>query len=303
MSKLVIIDGHAIMHRAYHAIPNLKDKMGNPTNAVYGLISMLLRITQDLGPTHLVVCFDRPEETFRKKEFKNYQAHRPEVESSLASQFDVAKEVLGSMNVVIFEKAGYEADDLIGTIARKARGRLDGIIIVTGDRDILQLVSDRDNITLYMPVGGGIANAKVFGEKETFERMGVAPSQIVDYKALVGDPSDNYPGVHGIGPKTAESLLSKYKTKDGVYKNLDNINEKIRKVLKDGMNDADISYKLAKIDCNVPIKVDFTDLAKWDLYNSSSEEAFDNLGFKSLKERVKKVARMKMAESQGKLFN
>src|SRR3989344_3525742 len=202
MNKLVLIDGNAILHRAYHAIPPLTSRTGEPINAVYGLVSMLLKTIDDLKPSHLAVCFDRPEPTFRKKIYQAYQAQRPETEESLSSQFAKAKEVLDSMRIKIFEMPGYEADDLIGTIAEKSV-KINEVVIVTGDRDILQLVDDRKKIRVFMPIVG-LSNGRVFKEEDVFSKLGVLPNQIIDYKALVGDASDNYPGVFGIGPKTAE---------------------------------------------------------------------------------------------------
>lgn len=305
MGKLVLIDGNAIMHRAFHAMPKLTSKTQTPINAVYGLTSMLLRIIVDLKPTHLAVCFDRPEPTFRKKLLKSYQAQRPEMDNDLTPQFKPAKDILKTMRISVFEKAGYEADDLIGTIAakttEKTKSSINQVIIVTGDRDILQLVDDDKNIKLYMPVKG-LTEAKLFDEKQTYERMGVKSSQIVDYKALVGDPSDNYPGVKGIGPKTAEDLLTRYKSKAEIYKHLSEINEKTRKLLIDNKKNADLSYKLAKIITNVPIKVDSNQMGKWNVYNPSVENIFSEIGFKTLKKRAQKVAEEKIGEAQGNLF-
>jgi DNA polymerase-1 len=210
------------------------------------------------------------------------------------------------MNIKTFEKVGYEADDLIGTIVSQSteipnKLKINEVVIVTGDRDILQLVNDKKNIKLYMPIRG-LSEARIFAEKETKERMGVNASQVVDYKALVGDPSDNYPGVSGIGPKTAEKLLLKYKTKEAIYRHLNEVDEKTRKVLENGKKGADISYKLAKIDTKVPIKVDFKAMSRWSVYNQKVEEVFTELGFKSLKERVKKISTKRISQDQGSLF-
>src|SRR3989344_8025202 len=149
MSKLVLIDGNAILHRAYHALPPLTTKRGEPINAVYGLTSMLLRVIQDLKPTHIAVCFDRKEPTFRHKEFPKYQAQRPVMDKELSGQFEKAKDVLSAMNIPIFEMAGYEADDVIGTLASQSTG-VDEVVIVTGDRDILQLIDDSRRVRVYL---------------------------------------------------------------------------------------------------------------------------------------------------------
>ena len=219
-NKLVIIDGNAIMHRAFHAIPGLTTPKGEPINAVYGLVSMLLNLVENLKPTHLVVCFDEKEKTFRHKSFKEYQSQRPPTHEDLSSQFAKARNFLDAAKIHVYSKAGYEADDLIGTISKKTK--IKNVVIVTGDKDILQLVNKK--VKLFMPVSG-LSNGKIFGEVETKEKLGIPPSLVVDYKGLVGDPSDNYKGVAGIGPKTATNLLNEFGSFKGVYKNLDKIPE------------------------------------------------------------------------------
>lgn len=296
MSKLVLVDGNAIIHRAYHAMPTtLTDKEGNPTNAVYGFTSMLLRIIEDLEPSHLIVCFDRKEPTFRKEMFDDYQSHRPEADKELISQFGTVRKVVSSFGIPIFDKAGYEADDLIGTIAKKAERGLDGVVIVTGDKDILQLVTDKTKV--YLPIKG-LSVAKLMDKDEVMAKLGVWPEQIVDYKALVGDPSDNYPGVRGVGPKTAESLLDEYENFDEIYKNIDDIPVSTKKKLVDGKKMGEMSYKLAKIDTDVPIIFDVEEAKGWGIERKEILETFSEIGFRSLSERVKKMRKLKEKESQ-----
>ena len=291
-----MVDGNAIIHRAYHAMPpTLTDMDGNPTNAVYGFTSMLLRIIEDLQPTHLVVCFDRKEPTFRKKMYDNYQAHRPEADKELISQFGTVRKVVSSFGIPIYDKAGYEADDLIGTIAKKAERDMDGVVIVTGDKDILQLVTDKTKV--YLPIKG-LSVAKLMDKDEVMVKLGVWPEQIVDYKALVGDPSDNYPGVKGVGPKTAESLLDEYESFNEVYKHLDDLPESTKKKLVEGKKMGEMSYELAKIDIDVPIKFDIDKAKDWDIGKKEVLETFGEIGFKSLGERVKKMNKIKEEESQ-----
>ena len=218
MTKLVIIDGNAIMHRAFHALPPLTSPEGEPVGAVQGFLNMLLRILEDLNPTHLVVCFDRKEPTFRKSMSIDYQSHRPEMDDQLSPQFPLIQKVLKAMAIPIYDKAGYEADDLIGTIANISKA--DNVVVVTGDKDILQLVNNK--IQVYLPVKG-LSVAILMFPSDVKEKLGVSPEQIVDYKALVGDPSDNYKGVPGIGPKTAVDLLSEYQSLENIYQNLDHI--------------------------------------------------------------------------------
>jgi len=288
MSKLVLIDGHAIMHRAFHALPKtLTSRSSEPLNAVYGFVSMLLKIITDLKPTHIAVCFDRKEPTFRHKAFEDYQSHRPETDKDLVSQFAKAKEVVETFKIPIYEKAGFEADDVIGTIANLAvkskKSKVDKVVIVTGDRDLLQLVTSK--IKVYLPVKG-LSQAQLMGPDEVYEKLSVRPDQVDEYKALVGDPSDNYKGVPGIGPKTAEKLLSKYKDLDEIYSNLDKIDTKVVKKLKDGKKSAKMSQKLAQIVKDVPIKFDIKNTGEWNVGNQETIDLFKDYGFKTLTKRV-----------------
>lgn len=296
MNKLVIIDGHAILHRAYHALPPLTNKNGEAINAVYGLTSMLLRIIQDLKPTHLVVCFDEKEKTFRHEALETYQAHRPKMADDLSSQIQKAKDVVTAFNIPVFSKPGYEADDVIGTIAKKSS---EEVIIVTGDRDILQLVDSK--IKVFMPIRG-LSEGKLMGETEVKEKMGVEPKLIPDFKALVGDPSDNYFGVPGIGPKTAINLLEEFRSVDAIYKNLKKIPEKTREKLIQGEDSAKVSHKLATIVENVPIDFKMEEAKNWDIDSPKVLKTFQKLGFKTLTERVKKVGKELDQEKQGSLF-
>ena len=299
MNKLVLIDGNAILHRAFHAMPPLTTSAGEPINAVYGLVSMFLRVVQDLKPTAIAVAFDLKELTFRHKEFKEYQSQRPPTANELSSQFEKAKDFFRAVGVPVYSKAGYEADDVIGTIASKAKSN--EVIIITGDRDILQLVNDQKNIKLYMPITG-LTNAKLFGEKETIERMGIPPNLIPDYKALVGDPSDNYPGVAGIGPKTAISLLTKYHSVDDIYTHLEDISPNIRQKLIINKDNAKLFHRLATIVRDVPVKIDFPQMEKWKIDTPSVLKLFKDFGFKTLTERIKKVGKGIDEEKQGELF-
>jgi len=299
MSKLVLIDGNAIMHRGYHALPPFTTKRGEPINAVYGLVSMLLRVISDLKPTHITVAFDRKEPTFRKKEFEAYQAQRPPMDKALSSQFEKAKDVLYAIGIPVYEKAGFEADDIIGTLASESEKNIDEIVIVTGDKDILQLVTEKTKV--YLPKRG-LSDTQLMGEEEVVEKLKVTPKQIIDYKALVGDPSDNYPGVRGIGPKTAVDLLSKYKSKKEVYENLDKISESTREKLIKGKQDAEMSYKLAKIIKDVKFKHDIDSAKDWKVDGDNVLNLFSEFGFRTLTKRVKKVGEEIEKERQGSLF-
>jgi len=296
----VIFDGNAIIHRAYHALPSsLTTRIGEPVNAVYGLTSMLLRVIQDLKPTHIAFAWDRPEPTFRHELLKSYQAQRPEADSELVSQFEKAYAVVRAMHVPLLSLAGYEADDMIGTITKQTK--VDEVIVVTGDRDILQLVDDDRNIKLYMPVKG-LSDAKLFGEKETVERMGVTPSQIVDFKGLVGDPSDNYKGIPGIGPKTAATLIEKYGSFDEIYKHINELPESTAKKLREHKDEGDLSYKLAHIITNAPIEFDIEEAKKWQVDSPELLQLFEEYGFRTLTKRVKDIGKQITSDKQTSLF-
>lgn len=275
------------MHRAYHALPLLTTKSGEPINAVYGFVSMLLGLINDLKPTHLAVCFDRPEKTFRREKYVYYQAQRPEMDEFLTSQIAKIHDVLDSFGVPVYEKAGYEADDVIGTLSKQAvvnkKSKIDEVVIITGDRDIFQLINKK--VKVYVPVRG-LKDGKLYSVDEVRHEFGFEPIQIIDYKALVGDTSDNYPGVPGIGPKTAINLISKYKTKDNIYKHLDEIDGKTKEKLEKGKDMADMSHDLATIHVDVPTPVDFLKMKKWDLGSEEAIKLFISYGFKTLTGRI-----------------
>lgn len=298
MNKLVLVDGNAIVHRAYHALPPLSKKDGKLTNAVYGFFSMLLKIVSDLAPDNLIVCFDRPAPTFRKQMYVGYQATRPKMEDELSYQFDVIHEVLKKINICIFELDGYEADDLIGTLARQATGintnttnttnkqisNETQVIIVTGDRDMLQLVNH--SVLILAPIVG-VTKMILFDSEKVKEKYGLEPHQFVDYKALVGDSSDNYPGVTGIGPKTAANLLNKFHTLEGIYGNLGEINPKTAEKLATDAEQSALAKKLATIEINAPIKLKFEKCLVANMDRRALLSEFENLSFNSLITRFK----------------
>jgi DNA polymerase-1 len=229
---------------------------------------------------------DEKAPTFRNKMFADYQIQRPPMANELSSQIGKAKDVMEAFKIPIFSKPGFEADDVIGTIASEAK--VEEVVIVTGDRDILQLVNDK--IKIYMPILG-LSNSKLFGVPETVQRLGITPKLIPDYKALVGDPSDNYPGVPGIGPKTAINLITKYKSLGNIYKNLSDIPPATREKLEKGKDSALMSLKLATIVKDVPIKFDLDKASGWKLDSPKVLNLFAEYGFKTLTERVKKVGK------------
>lgn len=208
--KLLIIDSNALIHRAYHALPPLSTKDGTLTNAVYGYAATLISAMENLKPDYIAATYDLAKPTFRHKKYDQYKATREKAPDELYNQIPLTREFLNAYNIPIFEKEGYEADDLIGSIADKI-GKEDGveIYIVTGDLDTLQLVDDHVKI---MTLRKGVNDPVIYDKDKVRERYGLDSEQMIDYKALRGDPSDNIPGVKGVGEKTAVELLLKYKT-------------------------------------------------------------------------------------------
>jgi DNA polymerase-1 len=291
MKKLVLIDGNAIIHRAFHALPPLNSKDGFPTNAVYGFFMMLLKIVEDLNPEYLVVCFDKKAPTFRKQLYNGYQATRPVPSDDLIPQFDMVHKALDSAKITHFEIDGYEADDLIGTLSKQAKEKNLQTIIVSGDRDLLQLVNSQ--VLMLAPIIG-MTKMTLFDQVKVREKYGLEPWQIVDYKALVGDASDNYPGVTGIGPKTASTLLVKYQTLEGVYENLIELSPQIQEKLANDAEQAALAKKLATIVLDAPVKFEEKDAEINKIDNLALKKVFEKLGFKSLISRVEKRAEVKV---------
>jgi len=302
MNRLVLIDGNAILHRAYHALPPLTAPDGSLVNAVYGFTAMLIRLFHDLTPTHMAVAFDRPKPTFRKKLYKEYQATRPKMDEELAGQIEKVHEVVGAFGIPIFEKDGFEADDVIGTLAKQAS---DQVIIVTGDRDILQLVTD-DRVLVYMPTKG-LSEAKLYREADVKERLGVAPDHVADYKGLAGDASDNYPGVDGIGPKTAVSLLETFDTVEKLFialkkndKRLEKLSPSVLEKLKSGEGNAKLSKDLATIRTDVAVDGVLPKTPITTLDTSAAEKILGDLHFHSLLKRLRGDVEKPKAKKESK---
>ncbi len=283
--KLILIDSNAIIHRAYHALPPLTTKKGELVNAVYGFASVLLNVLNRFKPEYIAATFDLKEPTFRHKEFKEYKATRVKAPDDLYEQIPQVKKVVSAFNIPIVEKKGYEADDLIATFARKTEKLHPDVevIIVTGDLDTLQLVDDKVKV---FALRKGMSDSILYGEKEIFERYGLKPNQMVDYKGLRGDPSDNLPGVKGVGEKTATELLKKYKTIEGVYKNLSGIKEGIRKKLEKSKLQAFFSKRLARLVENVPVDFDIEKCLSEDFSRVKVINLMRELEFFSLLRRL-----------------
>ncbi len=281
---LLLLDGNAIVHRAYHAIPPLTNDEGIQTNAVFGFTSTLLTVLEKFQPDYIVATFDLPGKNFRHDMYSDYKATRKETPEDLIPQFDLVKDVVRSMGIVIAEMEGYEADDVIGTIAKQASGDKVETIIVTGDKDTLQLVDDHARV---FTMSRGIHDMVLYDRELVKEKMGVTVEQIPDYKGLRGDSSDNIPGVKGVGEKTAIALLSEYGDLDGVYANLNNIKDAWRKKLETDKEKAFLSKELGIIKTDVPIEPINYDFAKTsDMTFDTARKMFLQMGFTSLLKRL-----------------
>jgi DNA polymerase I len=287
MKKLLIVDGNAILHRGYHAYPPLTNPKGEMINAVFGFFSMLLTVLADQKPDYLAVCFDRGKPTFRMNMYAGYHAHRPKMADDFFPQVGIVHELLEKMKVQIFELDGYEADDLIGTIAKEAVDKFnEEVVVVTGDRDLLQLVNG--HVKVLMPVNG-FSKTALFDEQAVEEKYGVHPKQFVDYKALIGDASDGYPGVTGIGPKGAAKLLQEHGTFDKLYQGIGLLPEKIGMKLATDAEQAALAKKLATIVTDSPIQFDLTKCNVKDFDIKALRVEFDKQNFKSLLTRLDTV--------------
>ncbi len=288
MKRLIIIDGNAIVHRSYHALPPLRTKKGELVNAIYGFLLAFFKAVKDFNPDYIVATFDLPGATFRHKKYKLYKANREKAPDDLYAQIPKIKDLLKEFGVKIYEKKGFEADDLIGTISKLAPRKqihpeIESIIL-TGDLDALQLVNKNTKVNALRK---GVKDTVLYDEEGVIEKYdGLAPSQLVDYKALRGDPSDNIPGVNGIGEKTAISLIKEYHSLDGVYKNINKIKGSTRDKLIGCEGQAYVSQMLAKI--NQDVSIDF-DLEKcvWKGYNKDKViKVLEYYEFKTLIDRI-----------------
>ena len=290
MNTLLIIDGNAVMHRAYHAIPLFKTKEGIPTNVIYGFFSILNKTIIDFQPTNLIVCFDTPTPTFRKIAVKEYQAHRPKIDDDLIIQIPNVKKALTSAGVFHCEKPGFEADDLIGTFVTRFKKQDIKIFILTGDKDIMQLVDK--NVYIVAP-RTGISEFTLYDIEGVIKRMGVEPTQIPNLKALMGDPSDNYKGAKGIGPKTAAKLLLEYHTLENIYNNINYIkNDKVKHLLIEHKTSVDQSKMLATILTDVEMKCNLSD-CEFHGFKIELKDCLLGFGIKSLAERLFKTKSVK----------
>lgn len=255
MKKLLILDSNSILNRAFYGVRYLSAKDGTPTNAIYGFLNILLKLLKEQEPDYICAAFDVKAPTFRHKQYEGYKAQRKPMPEGLAAQMPLAKDVLRAMGVTILEKEGYEADDIIGTVARLCEESEISCFIATGDKDDLQLASDKTKVILTV-TKSGYNETIIYDDKAVKEKYHVTPTEFIDVKALMGDPSDNIPGVKGVGEKTAMSLIEKHHSIEYIYENIDGIGLKgaMLQKMKDGREMAFMSKELATINRNTPIE-------------------------------------------------
>lgn len=287
-SELMLIDGHSILNRAFYAIPPLTAPDGTPTGAIYGFLNILFKFIDEEKPNKLIVAFDRSEPTFRHEKYKEYKGTRKTMDHDLRVQVPLVKDVLKSMNITIAEKPGYEADDIIGTLSKRMSANGEKVVIVSGDKDLLQLLDD--NITMKNPkTRAGKTTVDTYTPAELYEEYGVTPEEFVDLKALMGDTSDNIPGAKGIGPKTAMPLIAEYHTVENLLDHIDDIKSKsTAKKLTESKDNIILSKFLAKIDVDAPIETDIDGAKLENLCNDNSMDFLIKLNLKTFVERLKK---------------
>lgn len=282
--KIMLIDGNSLLNRAFYALPMLTNAEGQYTNGVYGFLTMLYKVMEQEKPTHIAVAFDRKAPTFRHEQYDGYKAKRTGMPDEMASQLPILKEVLAAMNIRIFEMDGYEADDILGTLTNIAHQKGMEVVLVTGDRDALQLVKPDVKVII---TKRGITDVEVYDERAIAERYGIKPEQLIDVKGLMGDASDNIPGVPGIGEKTALRLIKQFGSMEGVLEHIDEVSgDKLKKLLTEYREQAIMSKQLGSIQCRVPIDVDLDKCCCKGPDAGKLKEIYQRLDFKSLLSKI-----------------
>lgn len=275
------------MHRAFHALPPLTNSKGQPTGAVYGFLLTLFKAIKDLQANYIAACFDTAKATFRHEQFEPYKAHRVSTPDGIIAQFPIMKKVLESFAIPVFEKDGFEADDLIATIANKASKESCQIYVVSGDLDNLQLVNDK--IKVYTP-GKSMRESVIYDEQKVIERFGVKPSQMNDFKALVGDASDGIPGVPGIGPKIAAELIAEHGNLDNLYSELSTdtavLKPRAKEALKQNKENAFLFRHLVQTQKDVDMGFNLETCKFGNFDQENVKAVFNELGFQSLFNRL-----------------
>ncbi|MBW4873951.1 MAG: DNA polymerase I, partial [Paeniclostridium sp.] len=280
---LVIIDGNSIINRAFYALPDLTNKQGLHTNAIYGFTTMLFKIIENYKPTHISVAFDKKAPTFRHLEYKEYKAGRKKMPDELREQIEPLKNVLDAFKINRLELEGYEADDIIGTVSLKAEKEGYKVFIVTGDKDAIQLAS---KTTTTLITKKGVGEVDEFDFDEVMKKYEMTPNQFIDLKGLMGDKSDNIPGVPGIGEVTGIKLIKEFGSIENIIENVDSIKGSSRKKIEEHKDLAIMSKRLATIIRDVPIDITIDDLSFGDYDKANVIDVFNELGFNSLISRI-----------------
>ena len=275
--KIFLIDGSAFLYRAFHAIRSLSTSKGHPTNATFGFARILLKLLKDNNPEYTAILFDVKGPTFRHKMYDQYKANRPPMPEELAIQIPDIKRLISALNIPIVEKQGYEADDLVGTYSKLAQANGFEVVMVTGDKDFIQLITDK--CTLWDPMKDTVKDLKSIKDE-----MGIEPGQFIDILGLAGDSADNIPGVPGVGPKTAIKLILEFGSIENIYENLESLKKK-KKLYENLSNNKDLvflSRDLATIDTSVSVKENFKEFKMESFDTKKAFELFQELEFKTL---------------------
>lgn len=279
MNKLVLIDGNSLINRAFYATPPLSAKDGTPTNAVYAFVNMLVRIIGDIKPRYMLVAFDRKEPTFRHQMYADYKGTRKPMPEDLRPQIDLMKKVLDTMGISRYEQAGIEADDIIGSMAKRYKG---DTIIITGDKDSFQLVDETTSVYF---TRRGITETEIYSNENFKEKTGIEPIQIIDLKSMMGDSSDNIPGIAGVGEKTALSLVKKYGSLENLYSHIDELSGKLKEKVENSKDIAYLSKTLATINVKLDIPVKDEDMGYSFPFGAATKKLFIDLDFKNVLRR------------------
>ncbi len=293
--RLVLVDGSSYLYRAYYALPPLTSPKGKPTGAIYGFIRMIASLMKELSPEYIAVVFDLPGKTFRHEKYQEYKANRKETPDDLKVQIPEIKKLIKLWGIKILEIPGYEADDIIATLAKKGEKEGFEVIIVTPDKDMMQLVDE--DIKILNPV-----NNEIFDREKVKEKYGVYPEQFVEYLAMIGDTVDNIIGVKGVGPKTAEKLLNEYGSIENIYKHLDKLKPKLKEAFLEAKDRLKENIFLIKLKTDVPLNISIEELKKGKADLQKLKEEFEELGFKSLVKDLHKVKKEEPVIKQNTLF-
>ena len=286
--KLILIDGHSILNRAFFGIPDLTNSEGIHTNAMYGFLNIMFKFIDEEKPDYITVAFDLSEPTFRHKAYEAYKGTRKPMAPELKQQVPLIKELLRTMNITVIEKAGYEADDIIGTIAKRSAAAGIDVSVISGDRDLLQLAEEKIQIRI-PKTKKGVTEVENYYPEDVVALYGVTPLEFIDMKALMGDTSDNIPGAPGVGPKTASAIIQKYHSVDNVLAHLDELKPpKAQKSITENAEQVKMSRFLAEININVPLDYNIENAGIGDFYNPASYELFKKYNFKTMLKRFDK---------------